>query len=275
MVTAADVALFTKIATKVSREVIASAIRGDGGSARIPVQVKKPAVVVNASGPQGTVSVKVDGDSGTINAINATGRAIMPGARVLVDFIPPHGVFVTGSLNTDWSDEVLIAGGLLAASVASLDVSQIPQDFHHLRLIGSFRTDSGADQDIHLTVNGDSSNVYYLSYHHVSAGVVSAGEGSATSWSISSAPGAPTDNGYWDFCDLRFYNYQAPGLVKRPNMRGERGSWDSGGNLMSTIQGVYNTTVAAAITSMRMVSAAGNINVGSEWALYGCGQRLT
>lgn len=44
------------------------------------------------------ISVLADGDTAPIDASNLTGRLLPPGARVMLLFTPPHGVFIAGIL---------------------------------------------------------------------------------------------------------------------------------------------------------------------------------
>lgn len=64
-------------------------------------------------------AVTIDGDTTTIDVINATGVILYSGARVLVDFIEPSGAFILGVLSnptqpftnldsTDWQQSAAI-----------------------------------------------------------------------------------------------------------------------------------------------------------------------
>jgi hypothetical protein len=96
MLDATEVAQMTEIARKMVNEAMQNLVRGTGG-AMIPTPLVRPGVVGADAPPGGPVAVKADGDTSPITAVNATSGLIPSGTRVLISFLPPNGVFITGT----------------------------------------------------------------------------------------------------------------------------------------------------------------------------------
>lgn len=91
-----------RVAQQIVGESVRNLARGTGGAA-FPLPVHRSAMVVSNAQPGGDTSVVVDGDVGadddifevSVPATNATGEPLYTGDRVLVLWVPPHGIYVT------------------------------------------------------------------------------------------------------------------------------------------------------------------------------------
>ena len=109
------------IASRLDREFLTQSIEG-----KVAMPLFRPAVIGTATDAVGVASVKIDGDLAPIDAINATGVRLRAGARCLVAFMPPHGIFVAHLLNpqTPWpqlTQVTIVAAGQLASSSTFID----------------------------------------------------------------------------------------------------------------------------------------------------------
>lgn len=95
---AAEVMQITEIATRVAAEVTRNAWRGTGG-ATMPIPLVRPGTVGGAADAGTEVQVRADGDSVAVPAINATGAALEPGDRVLIQWSAPSGVHAVALLS--------------------------------------------------------------------------------------------------------------------------------------------------------------------------------
>src|SRR4249919_3191349 len=96
MLDATEVAQMTEIARKMVNEAMQNLVRGTGG-AMIPTPVTRPGTIGTDTDPGDSALVKADGDVTPIAAVNTTNGTIPSGTRVLISFIPPNGVFITGT----------------------------------------------------------------------------------------------------------------------------------------------------------------------------------
>ncbi len=91
--TSSDWQLIQERTSRMIREAMINAQRG-----LLAGPVFRPGTVAAQAGDY--INVRADGDSDTINAINASGLSLPAGARVMLVFVPPHGVFASGLIGT-------------------------------------------------------------------------------------------------------------------------------------------------------------------------------
>jgi hypothetical protein len=126
----------------------------------LPGYTRKPATVlsVDKQGAQQyqTVSVQIDGDSpSNPTAAVSLIKDVTPGARVYVEFVPPHGVQVIGSVSNDCvPDEMTFtAFGTVAASTSPPWMPQA--DFTSIEVAIAANTPGTTDTSITINVGGD------------------------------------------------------------------------------------------------------------------------
>jgi hypothetical protein len=95
---AAEVLQATQIASAVTAEMIRNLARGTGG-ATLPLSATRLGTVGGAADAGTEVLVRPDGDPVAVPAVNAAGLPLNAGDRVLVEWIPPGGVYVTSLLS--------------------------------------------------------------------------------------------------------------------------------------------------------------------------------
>lgn len=101
--TAADSAGVERALSLLQRQVADMARRA------VQVPVKRFGTVTTAGDPP---MVTIDGDSAASPVANATGLTLPVGARVVLDFYPPHGVLITGILGTTALEQAWVADTL-------------------------------------------------------------------------------------------------------------------------------------------------------------------
>lgn len=119
---AAEVLQVTQLASAVTSEMIRNLARGTGG-ATLPMSVTRLGTVGGAGDAGTEVQVRPDGDPVAIPAVNAVGMALNAGDRVLVEWVPPGGVYVTNLLSRSsngtwvpqWTGPSAVAGNYAAA----------------------------------------------------------------------------------------------------------------------------------------------------------------
>lgn len=154
--TAADIGVVIDIATRAAREAVNSAGTGGGGLS-LPVPVLRPATVGD-SAPTGTsVAVVVDGDVAPITALNLTGWALSPGARVQVMFTPPHGVYVTSIFDPPhtvglWWTSTPITGlsGLSRYTPSAVSFNTTPMHYYRCQAGGIGRGGTHTYFSVHI-----------------------------------------------------------------------------------------------------------------------------
>lgn len=87
----------TEIAARVAAEQIRNLGRGTGG-ANLPIPTMKLGTVGGTANAGGEVVVRADGDTNAVPALNATGSTVEAGDRVVIEWKPPNGVYVTNLL---------------------------------------------------------------------------------------------------------------------------------------------------------------------------------
>src|SRR4051794_13910861 len=111
-----------QIAARVTSEQIRNLVRGTGGQI-VPTLSMRTATRTTIGAPGDQVMLRVDGDSiddlapndptstNLVPAINASGAILGDGDRVMVTWVPPHGVYVTQQLRNgiagDWTPVLL------------------------------------------------------------------------------------------------------------------------------------------------------------------------
>lgn len=95
---AAEVLQVTEVAARVAAEQIRNLARGTGG-ANMPMPVTRPGTVAGDADAGKQVSVRADADVNAVPAVNATGFPLSAGERVLIQWVPPLGVYVTHILD--------------------------------------------------------------------------------------------------------------------------------------------------------------------------------
>lgn len=102
---AAEVLQITEIAQRTAAEAIRNLARGTGG-ANMPIPITRPCTVAGNANNGDEALIRADGDLAPVPAVNATGYALNAGQRVLAQWVPPLGVFVTNILDRasrgDW-----------------------------------------------------------------------------------------------------------------------------------------------------------------------------
>jgi microcystin-dependent protein len=110
---------------------VSTAGRGEGGLS-LPTPVFRPGTVGTTTSSGAQAQVTVDGDVAPVFAINITGGSIAAGTRVMVTFVPPAGIFITGSFAGTGSVPVgtIIAFGVTTAPETFLlcDGSAVDRD---------------------------------------------------------------------------------------------------------------------------------------------------
>lgn len=94
---AAEFQQVTEIAARVAAEQIRNLGRGTGG-ANLPIPTVKPGTVGATANAGAEVSVRADGDTVAVPAVNASGVVLEAGDRVLIRWEPPNGVYVENLL---------------------------------------------------------------------------------------------------------------------------------------------------------------------------------
>lgn len=144
MLTSADRHEVAQMVGKGIAEAFRNLQHGSGGPT-LPIPLFRAGVSASAAGPGATVSVKVDGDTEPITALNLAG-GVSSGARVMVLFVPPHGVYIIAPFAGMWPPGIIIAtGGLVADPGWSLcDGGVLSRTLEGARLFGKFGTRFGA-----------------------------------------------------------------------------------------------------------------------------------
>lgn len=105
---AEDRALVERIAAQMAAETVRNVARGTGGAV-IAVPVFREGATFAQSEPGQPVLVTPDGDDTLVPAVNATGFTLIAGDRVLVEWNPPHGVYVVNVLRSQSGGEFIPA----------------------------------------------------------------------------------------------------------------------------------------------------------------------
>lgn len=158
--TSADIAVITDICAKLVRESVANSSRGDGGLS-LPVPTQRPGTVGATANPGESVLVRVDGDASPISAVNTLVAPLRGGERVMVTFVPPSGIYVTGTFD-----------GIIAAPVADFittDESHAASvtNYFDLATVGpsvSLRCGTAAAVIVMAKVKTTGQDYVYLSY---------------------------------------------------------------------------------------------------------------
>lgn len=95
---AAEVRQITEIAMRTAAEAIRNLGRGTGG-ANLPISTLRLGTVGGEANSGDEVSVRADGDVNAVPAVNASGHALSAGDRVLIQWSPPLGIYVTNLLS--------------------------------------------------------------------------------------------------------------------------------------------------------------------------------
>lgn len=180
--------------------------------------------------------------------------------------------YVTGSGASAWGPRapVRLAETTLGAPAASVTLSSIPQTFRHLLLTSSARTDNAATGMTSMSIrfNGDTASNYGYELIYSAAGVVTGtGTTSATSIASGVASQASSTTGNFAMNDCLIVDYTNTAILKQSrNVSG--GIEGANVNMKLLIgEGVWRST--SAITSVTLVSGAGNFIAGCRFTLYG------
>jgi hypothetical protein len=119
---AAEINQVIELASRVSAETARNLVRGTGG-AMLPLPVTRLGTVGGTVNAGGEVSVRADGDSNAVPAINATGEVLEPGDRVVIDWRPVAAVYVTHKLTRasrgNWTPQIAGASAVSTSSTSS------------------------------------------------------------------------------------------------------------------------------------------------------------
>ena len=161
-----------------------------------------------------------------------------------------------------------IATQLLASAASSITFSNIPNTYKHLQVRFIARsTRSAASSNIYLGFNTDTTTGNY--YGHMLEGNGSAASAAAkigTSTSFMSAISAASNtSGMFSGGVIDILDYANTSKYK--TSRGSSGYDANGSGLVYLASGLWMNT--AAITSIQITDALGNIDTNSRFSLYG------
>lgn len=162
-------------------------------------------------------------------------------------------------------DVEVIAETVLAADAASISFASIPATYSHLLLLVSARSTAGAgsEENLSLRFNGDTAGNYEWQRLRAFGGVVDATNATAaTSMVFGFPPTAPASVGIPALSHMLIPNY-----ARTTNKKVTRTTGTSQGHRLTDHAGFWAST--AAINSISIFVASGNLAAGSVAALYG------
>jgi hypothetical protein len=155
-----------QIAARVTGEQIRNLVRGTGGQI-VPTLSMRTATCTTIGAPGDQVMLRVDGDSiddldpndptstNLVPAINASGAILGDGDRVMVTWVPPHGVYVTQQLRNgiagDWTPVLL---GPSAANGTATGVGHYVQTDRRMHAWGTWTFQAGAAMGTGAQIGG-------------------------------------------------------------------------------------------------------------------------
>lgn len=159
----------------------------------------------------------------------------------------------------------LIERKKLESAASSVSFLNIPDTFEMLLLVGSFQNDTGAVV-LNMTLNNDTSAVYYSQHLTVNNTTVTGFENNGGSSSRVGSMGAATAR--WSNTRITLYNYVADNIDCNWQYECFRSDGDTSGNhFIDKGGGAYNNT--ARITRIDLAAASNNLVATSKFALYG------
>ena len=144
----------TEIAARVAAEAIRNLTRGTGG-ANMPIPMTRLGTVGGTANAGAETLVKADGDSTPVPAVNATGTTVEAGDRVLVEWVPPSGVFVTNLLarseRGNWTPSIT---GPSSVSTGQSSSGHYTRSGHTVTIYGSWTFGVGTAMGTAATLSG-------------------------------------------------------------------------------------------------------------------------
>lgn len=212
-------------------------------------------------------STNINGGQLTNTAISATAEIAV---SKLADGAPLEHVRTdSAGTGVEWGPApmVLLASSIVTgSSVATVDFSSIPATYQHLLICVSARTTAGAVAALLMTVNNDTGANYDL---QILSGIAAAASATEligqTSWTMIGLPIAANKVG---IAQIFLEDYVSTAHHKTCIAPTARFYGTASGDLALNFRGgLWRNT--AAINRVTFTPSAGNIDVGSEFTIYG------
>lgn len=155
---------------------------------------------------------------------------------------------------------VKIAEIALGSATSSITFSSIPAGFRSLLVTWQTQTDQGSAQDLRLRFNGDTGNNYFVSGYQVTSGGVGSTQSQASVGSLYVCSNGTLMSSGWALVP-------GYGSAFMKGVQMESTQADSGAIQARYTCGLWTGT--AAVTSLTLLAAVGNLNTNSVFALYG------
>lgn len=220
----------------------------------------RPATVQARSVAPDSASVLVDGDSVALDAQNVTGTQLSVGQRVLVLFVPPHGIFVHSLIGpaTGW---VELDHQVLTAAAATFTFTPPQSGYLDLKFIMRASSDQAGDQNVLLTLNGDlGANYFRLPFINVGGVVGVAGALSTIITAVPATANRISNN------TITIVEYMSAREKQIFSLVSSQGSISQIGMEHITW---FNAVALNPIVTVQFTAAVGNFEIGNSMTMLG------
>lgn len=208
------------------------------------------------------------GGGGSVTVEEADGSPSVAASKIIV---PNGALSVSGSNATLKLADVLIESGSLSSAQADIVISSIPSGFRALKLLLSVRGTDSAAQRIVVQPNSDSASSSYRGDALAVQGTVVSSANNKNHGTLCSylfATGSSSLADSFSILELEIFDYDDTSKLKRSKHSGSYLAADAT-NGEASVFGSCTWLSTAAITSLRIALAAGNLAAGTEYSLYG------